>query len=113
MHGMNPEIGHIASGRGRGLRRAARRWVFGAGIALISGAAVWYGWSWWTVGRFIESTDDAYVGGEVTTISSKVAGFVGAVAIAGGGVVRRALRCGVPSRTPRQGHRTRHLAANP
>jgi membrane fusion protein, multidrug efflux system len=82
MHGMNPEIGHIASGRGRGLRRAARRWVFGAGIALISGAAVWYGWSWWTVGRFIESTDDAYVGGEVTTISSKVAGFVDTVAIA-------------------------------
>ena len=82
MHGMNPEIGHIASGTGRGLRRAARRWVFAASMALIGGAAVWYGWSWWTVGRFIESTDDAYVGGEVTTISSKVAGFVDAVAIA-------------------------------
>jgi membrane fusion protein, multidrug efflux system len=82
MHGVNPEIGHFASGTGRGLRRAAKRWVFGAGVALIGSAAVWYGWSWWTVGRFIESTDDAYVGGEVTTISSKVAGFVDTVAIA-------------------------------
>src|SRR5215470_13145943 len=82
MHGMNAEIGHIASGTGRGLRRAARRWVFGDSIALIGGAAVWYGWSWWTVGRFIQSTDDAYVGGEVTTIASKVPGFLQIVAIA-------------------------------
>jgi membrane fusion protein, multidrug efflux system len=82
MHGMNPEIGDIASGTGRAFRRAGRRWVFGAGIVLIGSAAVWYGWSWWTVGRFVESTDDAYVGGEVTTISSKVAGFVDTVAIA-------------------------------
>ena len=82
MHGVNPKIGHVDLTTGRGLRRAARRLVFGAGIALIGGAAVWYGWSWWTVGRFIESTDDAYVGGEVTTISSKVPGFVDTVAVA-------------------------------
>ena len=51
-----------------------------AGTVLI-GAAAWFGGSWWTMGRFIESTDDAYVGGEVTTLSSRVAGFIETVAI--------------------------------
>ena len=31
---------------------------------------------WWTAGRFIEETDDAYVGGDVTVIGSKVAGYI-------------------------------------
>jgi membrane fusion protein (multidrug efflux system) len=37
---------------------------------------------WWSTGRFIESTDDAYVGGDVTVISPKVAGFISQVAVA-------------------------------
>ena len=36
---------------------------------------------WWTVGRFIQSTDDAYVGGDVTVIAPKVAGFISQVAV--------------------------------
>jgi membrane fusion protein, multidrug efflux system len=36
---------------------------------------------WWTVGRFIESTDDAYVGGDVTVIAPKVAGFISQLAV--------------------------------
>jgi membrane fusion protein (multidrug efflux system) len=51
-----------------------------AGAAFV-GATVWFGWYWWTAGRFIESTDDAYIGGEVTTLSSKVAGFIERVAV--------------------------------
>jgi membrane fusion protein (multidrug efflux system) len=31
---------------------------------------------WWTAGRFMETTDDAYVGGDVTVIAPKVAGFI-------------------------------------
>jgi membrane fusion protein (multidrug efflux system) len=46
-----------------------------AGLAILAGAAV-YGENWWQVGRFIESTDDAYVGADVTPISPHVAGFV-------------------------------------
>ncbi len=37
---------------------------------------------WWTVGRFIESTDDAFVGGDVTVIAPKVAGFISRIAVA-------------------------------
>ncbi|MBI1840500.1 MAG: HlyD family secretion protein [Verrucomicrobia bacterium] len=36
---------------------------------------------WWTVGRFTQSTDDAYIGGDVTVIAPKVAGFVSQVAV--------------------------------
>jgi membrane fusion protein (multidrug efflux system) len=69
----------------------APRWVWlwrvrklllaGAAALVLTGAAAWYGWTWWTVGRFIQSTDDAYVGGDVTTIASKVAGFIDIVAV--------------------------------
>jgi membrane fusion protein (multidrug efflux system) len=53
-----------------------------AGAALLIGiGAAWYGHHWWTVGRFIESTDDAYVGGDVTVIAPKVAGFIADVAV--------------------------------
>jgi membrane fusion protein, multidrug efflux system len=53
-----------------------------AGAALLIGVgAAWYGQHWWTVGRFIESTDDAYVGGDVTVIAPKVAGFIAEVAV--------------------------------
>jgi membrane fusion protein (multidrug efflux system) len=50
-------------------------------IGLVAVAGVRYGHAYWTVGRFIESTDDAYVGGEVTVIAPKVAGFIANVAV--------------------------------
>jgi membrane fusion protein (multidrug efflux system) len=63
----------------RGTRRAMRSrkplLLAAAGLAMLLGAAA-YGHHWWTVGRFVESTDDAYVGGDVTPIAPHVAGFV-------------------------------------
>jgi membrane fusion protein (multidrug efflux system) len=50
------------------------------GLVVLVAAAV-YGHSWWTVGRFIESTDDAYVGGDITVIAPKVGGFIARVAV--------------------------------
>ncbi|MDB5399316.1 MAG: hemolysin, partial [Rhodopila sp.] len=53
-----------------------------AGAALLIGAgAVRYGHDYWTVGRFIESTDDAYVGGDISVIAPKVSGFIAEVAV--------------------------------
>jgi membrane fusion protein, multidrug efflux system len=48
---------------------------------VIGGAVVWYGYDWWNNGRFVESTDDAYVGGNVTPISPHVGGFVADIAV--------------------------------
>jgi membrane fusion protein (multidrug efflux system) len=55
--------------------------LLGGGV-LLSLAIAWYGMSWWTVGRFVETTDDAYVGGNVTPISPHVAGFVQQIMVA-------------------------------
>jgi membrane fusion protein, multidrug efflux system len=52
----------------------------GIAFAIGLGAAA-YGIHWWTVGRFVETTDDAYVGGDVTVISPQVPGFIAEVAI--------------------------------
>jgi membrane fusion protein (multidrug efflux system) len=57
-------------------RRMSRQAALAAlGLAALTGVGM-YGYNWWTVGRFIESTDDAYVGGNVTPIAPHVAGFV-------------------------------------
>jgi membrane fusion protein (multidrug efflux system) len=40
-------------------------------IALLAAGAWWF-----FVGRFVESTDDAYVGGDVTVMAPKVSGFI-------------------------------------
>ena len=58
----------------RRLNRKALALAAAAAIAVPAAAA--YGYHWWQVGRFIETTDDAYVGGDVTPIAPHVAGFV-------------------------------------
>ncbi len=63
------------------IRRSAKRTVLaGLAIAAVLGAAR-YGDRWWQEGRFIESTDDAYVGGNVTPISPHIASFVSRILV--------------------------------
>ncbi|AYD04225.1 HlyD family secretion protein [Neorhizobium sp. NCHU2750] len=47
-------------------------------IVLLAGAAygVYFGHEYWTTGRFIVSTDDAYVKADYTTIAPKVTGYI-------------------------------------
>jgi membrane fusion protein (multidrug efflux system) len=47
----------------------------GVAIAALAGAS-WYGWDYWTTGRFLVSTDDAYVRADNTTIAPKVSGYL-------------------------------------
>ena len=49
-------------------------------VAALAGGA-YYGSYWWTVGRFLVSTDDAYVKADLSVISAKVAGNITAVPI--------------------------------
>src|SRR5712691_10479640 len=55
---------------------------------LLTLAAAGYGYYWWAVDRFFQSTDDAYVGGDVTPISPHIAGFIAAIAVADNEQVR-------------------------
>jgi len=56
-------------------------------LALLGGAA-WYGYGWWTHGRFMVSTDDAYIEGDIAIISPKVAGYVAKVDVADNQLVK-------------------------
>ncbi len=49
--------------------------------AVLALAAIAWGAHWWTTSRFVEDTDDAYVGGEVTVVASKVAGYIQALPV--------------------------------
>jgi len=52
------------------------------GAAIVVGAgAIAFGYHWWTDARFVQNTDDAYVGGDVTLVGTKVAGYIAEVAV--------------------------------
>jgi membrane fusion protein (multidrug efflux system) len=59
----------------RSRRKHVLRIAMGATLLL----GVVYGIHWWTAGRFIENTDDAYVGGDITVIGPKVSGYITAL----------------------------------
>ncbi|WP_273826198.1 HlyD family secretion protein [Pseudomonas asplenii] len=71
----------VAPARRKPLVRLA---VLAAAVA----AAVVYGSHWWQTGRFVEDTEDAYVGAEVTVISAKVPGYISEVAVSDNQFVR-------------------------
>jgi membrane fusion protein, multidrug efflux system len=57
--------------------RSALRRLLMVGVGLAAIAAVgWYGYDYWTVGRFHVSTDDAYVQADNVTIAPKVSGYL-------------------------------------
>jgi membrane fusion protein (multidrug efflux system) len=61
--------------------------LLGAAVVLVA-AAVVFGTHWWTVGRFMERTDDAYVGGNVTEIAPHISGFISEIAVTDNQYVR-------------------------
>jgi len=44
-------------------------------LVVLAGAG-FYGWSWWTVGRFEETTDDAYLQADKVIVAPRIAGVV-------------------------------------
>jgi membrane fusion protein (multidrug efflux system) len=59
-----------------------KRLALGAAALVIVAALATLGHQYWTVGRFTESTDDAYVGGDITVIAPKISGFIARVEVA-------------------------------
>jgi membrane fusion protein (multidrug efflux system) len=55
--------------------------LLGAGSALALLAIVALAVRWYAVARFIQSTDDAFVGGDITVLAPKVPGFIAEVAV--------------------------------
>ena len=54
--------------------------LIGASVFALAGAA-YFGWDYWTVGRFQVSTDDAYVKADSTAVAPKVSGYIAEVLV--------------------------------
>lgn len=69
---LTPEVAPKAKAKSKSVKRTVLVAALLAGAAL----AVYYGYDYWTVGRFIESTDDAYVKADYTATAPKVSGYI-------------------------------------
>jgi membrane fusion protein (multidrug efflux system) len=63
------------------IKLLATRFGISALIVAVLAAGVTFGHHYWTVGRFVESTDDAYVQADSSTIAPKVSGYVASVLV--------------------------------
>ncbi|PRD57667.1 HlyD family secretion protein [Phyllobacterium myrsinacearum] len=57
-------------------KRSVKRFILPVIIVAAVGAGAWYGHEWWTTGRFMVSTDDAYIQGDITAIAPKITGYI-------------------------------------
>ena len=71
-----PEIAPPAKKRGLG-----KKPVILAVLAAALAFGAYEGHEWWTDGRFMVSTDDAYVQADITLLSAKISGYVASVAV--------------------------------
>ena len=76
---MDVSVQTAPSALARVLQNRRRRWLVGLGAALALIALVWLSW-WLLEARFYESTDDAYVAGDLVNVMSQVSGTVVSIA---------------------------------
>jgi membrane fusion protein (multidrug efflux system) len=55
--------------------------LLGVGGVLLLALAAWYGTYYWTTGRFLVSTDDAYLQADNVIISPKISGYISQVPV--------------------------------
>ncbi|MDX7950563.1 HlyD family secretion protein [Lichenihabitans sp. Uapishka_5] len=72
-----------ASPQPAGKPPAKRKGKLILGAILLAGLAGGghYGWQWWSVGRFQQTTDNAFLQADKVTVAPKVAGFVATVSV--------------------------------
>ncbi|MGY2050618.1 HlyD family secretion protein [Methylobacterium sp. JK268] len=69
-------------------RRRLRRVVLPLVLLAALGAGGYEGYDWYTTGRFMVSTDDAYVQADIATLAAKVSGYLAAVPVVNGQAVK-------------------------
>ena len=58
-------------------------------LVVIATALAYFGWQWWSHGRFMESTDNAFIQADISIISPKISGYVTEVRVADNHVVQK------------------------
>ncbi len=74
----------IAQANGRtawSFRTIARRLAISLGLLVAAIGVLVFAYHYWTVGRFLQETDDAYVKADYSTIAPKVSGYIAEVAV--------------------------------
>ena len=71
----------VISGEVMPPRRPRKRMVLGVVALAAVGIGGYFGFGWWTHGRFIMSTDDAYVAADMSLLAAKVSGLVTSVEV--------------------------------
>ena len=71
-----PPAGQTAPSRGK----KAGPILLGVGLIAL-GVAGLYGWHWWMIGRFLETTDDAYLQADKVIVAPRIAGYVAEVLV--------------------------------
>jgi len=79
----SPSLPHAPSAAAPRKRRPGR-WILVVVLLGALSAGVDAGWRWWRDGRFVVSTDDAYVRGDVATIATRLPGHVVAIEVRNG-----------------------------
>jgi membrane fusion protein (multidrug efflux system) len=69
-------------------KRRAGRWILLVLLICVLAAGADGAWRWWQDGRFVVSTDDAYVRGDVATLATRLPGHVVAIEVRNGDRVR-------------------------
>jgi membrane fusion protein, multidrug efflux system len=64
-----------------GSRGKLRRIALVLGLLAGTAAGAYYGHGYWTTGRYLESTDDAYVKADSTIISPRISGYIAQVLV--------------------------------
>lgn len=62
-------------------RPGVRRVLLAVAVVVAVAIGMWF-YNYWTVGRFVESTDDAYVQADAVIVAPKVAGYVDKIFVA-------------------------------
>lgn len=57
-------------------RKGRKKALWAAVAVIVLGVGGHQGWHWWTEGRFMVSTDDAYVQADLSLISAKITGYI-------------------------------------
>jgi membrane fusion protein (multidrug efflux system) len=85
-HGKAAVIDVAPAKRGRSMLKMG---VAVAALLVALGGGATFGHYWWTTGRYLVTTDDAYVGAKSATLSPKVSGYIADVAAADNARVAR------------------------